>query len=100
MAAGVPVVSVVRPDNFPGLELRSGEDVVIVPPDDPRHLAEALARLLSDRDYAQRIGAGQQAFVKKYLSIDAVTDRHADLYKSLTVRRLNGTKSQQRLDGK
>jgi glycosyltransferase involved in cell wall biosynthesis len=83
MAAGVPVVSVVRPDNFPGLELRSWENVVIVPPDDARAMAEAIVRLLDDRDLAHRIGEGQRRLIRDHFSIDAVTDRHLELYERL-----------------
>lgn len=80
MAAGVPVVSVVRTDNFPGLELRSWENIVIVPPDDPRALAEAIVRLLDDPDLAERVGDGQRRFILDHFSIDAVADEHLALY--------------------
>jgi 1,2-diacylglycerol 3-alpha-glucosyltransferase len=83
MAAGVPVVSVVRSDNFPGTELRSWDNVVIVPPDDPRALAEAIVRLLDDRDLARRVGDGQRRLILDNFSLDAVTDRHLELYERL-----------------
>jgi 1,2-diacylglycerol 3-alpha-glucosyltransferase len=83
MAAGVPVVSVVRADNFPGKELRSWENVVIVPPDDPPALAEAIVRLLDDRELAWRVGEGQRRLILEHFSLDAVTGRHLDLYKRI-----------------
>jgi 1,2-diacylglycerol 3-alpha-glucosyltransferase len=80
MAAGVPVVSVVRPDNFPGLELRSWDNVVMVPADDPRALAEAVVRLLDDRDLARRVGERQRRLILEHFSLAAVTDQHLELY--------------------
>jgi 1,2-diacylglycerol 3-alpha-glucosyltransferase len=83
MAAGVPVVAVIREANFPGIELRSWENVVIVPPDDPRAMAEAIVRLLDDRDLARHVGEGQRRLIRDHFSLDAVTDRHLDLYERL-----------------
>jgi glycosyltransferase involved in cell wall biosynthesis len=80
MAAGVPVVSVVRADNFPGIQLRSWDNVVIVPPDDPPALAEAIVRLLDDPDLARHVGEGQRRLVLEHFSLAAVTDRHLELY--------------------
>jgi 1,2-diacylglycerol 3-alpha-glucosyltransferase len=80
MAAGVPVVSVVRTDNFPGLELRSGENITIVPEDDPKALADMISQVLEHRELAQRVGAGQRQFVVDHFSIDAVTRDHVALY--------------------
>jgi glycosyltransferase involved in cell wall biosynthesis len=83
MAAGVPVVAVIRAENFPGLELRSWDNVVIVPPDDARAMAEAIVRLLDDRDLAWRVGEGQRRLIRHHFSLDAVTDRHLELYERL-----------------
>ena len=71
MAAGVPVVSVVAVDNYPGLELRSGENITIVPEDDPEALA---TRSTSCRKTAssRRVGKGQRQFVMDHFSMQAV----------------------------
>ena len=83
MAAGVPVVAVVRADNFPGLELRSWDNIVIAPPDDPRALAEAIIRLIDDRELARHVGEGQRHFILDHFSIDAVAKEHLELYQIL-----------------
>src|SRR5262249_55878758 len=83
MAAKVPVVSVVRDDNFPGTGLRSWDNIVTVPPDAARALAEAIIRLLEDRDVARRVAEGQRALINDPFSLGAVTDRHIELYKAL-----------------
>jgi glycosyltransferase involved in cell wall biosynthesis len=80
MAAGVPVVAVVRPDNFPGVELRSWENIVLVRPEDPRVLADSIVRLLDDPDLAGRVAAGEQRLVREHFTLDVVTDAHAALY--------------------
>jgi 1,2-diacylglycerol 3-alpha-glucosyltransferase len=80
LGAGVPVVAVVRPDNFPGITLRSWENIVLVGPDDPRSLAEAVIRLLDDPELASRVAAGQQQLVRDHFTLDVVTDEHIALY--------------------
>jgi 1,2-diacylglycerol 3-alpha-glucosyltransferase len=80
LGAGVPVVAVVRPDNFPGVTLRSWENIVLVGPDHPRSLAEAVVRLLDDRELAGHVAAGQQRLVREHFTLDVVTDAHIALY--------------------
>jgi glycosyltransferase involved in cell wall biosynthesis len=81
MAAGVPVVSVVREDNFPGLELRSWENVVRIPEHDPAALADAILTLLEDPDLAAKVGEGQRRFIVENFSIETVTEKHEALYR-------------------
>ena len=83
MAAGVPVVSVVSTDNFPGLELRSGENITIVPENDPKALADAIHELLDNPELARRVGKGQRRFVVDHFSIDAVTRDYLALYEKV-----------------
>ncbi len=83
MAAGVPVVSVVSTDNFPGLELRSGENITIVPENDPKALADAIHQLLDNPELARRVGKGQRRFVVDHFSIDAVTRDYLALYEKM-----------------
>jgi glycosyltransferase involved in cell wall biosynthesis len=80
LAAGVPVVAVVRPDNFPGIRLRSWENIVLAPANDPRSLAEAIVQLLDDPDLARRVGAGQQRLIRDHFTLQVVTDAHIALY--------------------
>jgi glycosyltransferase involved in cell wall biosynthesis len=83
MAAGVPVVSVVRPDNFPGIQLKSGENIVIAPPDDPLALASMIAQLLDQPLSAARIGEAGKNLVREFFSLDVIVERHVELYDRL-----------------
>jgi 1,2-diacylglycerol 3-alpha-glucosyltransferase len=80
LAAGVPVVAVVRPDNFPGIRLRSWENIVLVRSNDPRMLADAVVRLLDDRELAERVAAGQQQLIREHFTLDIVASAHIALY--------------------
>jgi glycosyltransferase involved in cell wall biosynthesis len=87
MAAGVPVVASVRADNFLGVDLRSGENVVLVERDDPRALSDAIIGLLDDPELAARVSAGQRQLVDEHFTLDGVTDRHVELYRKLVPAR-------------
>jgi starch synthase len=52
-----------------------GETGLVVPPDDPGALAEALLRLLEDPTYARRLGTNGRARVESELNWDAVVER-------------------------
>jgi glycosyltransferase involved in cell wall biosynthesis len=70
----------VRTDNFPGLELRSGENITIVPEDDPKALADSILQLLEDRKAARHVAGGQRRFVVDHFSIQAVARDYIALY--------------------
>lgn len=47
--------------------VRPADSGVLVPPEDPVAMAEALRRLLDDRDEARRLGAGARAAALVYV---------------------------------
>jgi len=61
MACGLPVVST----RLPGIEelVRDGETGLLVPPDDPRALADALARLLAEPALRRTLGTRARTWV-------------------------------------
>ncbi|MEO6999022.1 MAG: glycosyltransferase family 4 protein [Terracoccus sp.] len=83
MAAGVPMVVAVRPDNFPGIELRSGENVVLTPIDDAASLGTTLADLLDDPQWRARIGAAEQKLVRERFSMETVLSQHLVVLESM-----------------
>jgi 1,2-diacylglycerol 3-alpha-glucosyltransferase len=78
MASGVPVVAAVRADNFPGIELCSGENVVLVDLDDPQQLADRICELLDDPELRASIGKSQADLVHEHFSLTAVARKHLE----------------------
>jgi glycosyltransferase involved in cell wall biosynthesis len=64
MAAGVAIVA----SDLPALRevLRHGENALLARPDDPDAFAEAVRRLLTDRELASRLGRQARADVHRY----------------------------------
>lgn len=83
IAAGVPVVSDVEPDNFPDLKLVDGEHLLMVAPDEPRELARVLARLLSDGELRTRLASTGSSFVRETFGIEAIADQHLEAYRAM-----------------
>ncbi|MDQ1738503.1 MAG: phosphatidyl-myo-inositol dimannoside synthase [Pseudonocardiales bacterium] len=84
MAAGVPVVVAVRPDNFPGIDLISGEHCVLVPLGDIDAIAGSITKLLRDPADRARIGESGRALVQRHFAMDVVLDQHLAVLRSLT----------------
>jgi glycosyltransferase involved in cell wall biosynthesis len=76
MAAGKPVVATDVGGNRELLEGRG----VLVPPADAQALADALASVLTDHEFAARIGAEALGWSRKSLHVDAMVEKHISLY--------------------
>lgn len=83
MAAGVPMVVAVRADNFPGIELRSGENVVLTPVGDPEALGNTLVALLRDDAWRQRLADAQSELVEERFSMRQVLRQHLEVLEEL-----------------
>jgi phosphatidylinositol alpha-mannosyltransferase len=77
MAAGLPVVA----SDIPGYEevVRDGVDGLLVPPGDPRALAEAAARVLEDDGFAAKLAAAGRERARGF-DWDVVVARLEELY--------------------
>jgi len=84
MAAGVPVVVAVRPDNFPGIDLISGEHCVLVPQGDIDAIAGAITKLLRDPADRARIGESGRSLIQRHFAMDVVLEQHLAVLRSLT----------------
>ena len=84
MAAGVPVVVAVRPDNFPGIDLVSGENCVLVPQGDVDAIADAVTKLLRNPADRARIGESGRSLVQRHFAMDVVLGQHLAVLRSLT----------------
>ncbi len=83
MAAGVPTIVAVRPDNFLGIELRTGSNIVLVPPTDPDALGQAIVAVLADPAGAARIAEGQKELIRSAFTMDVVATQHEELFRML-----------------
>jgi glycosyltransferase involved in cell wall biosynthesis len=81
MAAGLPVVASSVGD-VPRI-IESGASGVLVPPNDVRALADALAQLLGDAGARQRMGAAARERVRVGFSSERTVAAIDDIYSSL-----------------
>jgi sugar transferase (PEP-CTERM/EpsH1 system associated) len=84
MASGLPVVAT---DVGGNAELvAAGESGLLVPPEDPARMAEALLRYTSDGALRQNHGAVGRKRVEQHFSIDNMVARYTSLYDQLLQR--------------
>ncbi len=62
--------------------LRDGENCLLVPPDDPRALAEAIQRAMAAPALRARIGAGARELARHF-GWESIARQHLELYRSL-----------------
>jgi glycosyltransferase involved in cell wall biosynthesis len=79
LVQGVPSVAT----NVRGLRglIRPGRSGLLVPPDDAPALADAIARLLDDREAARAMAEAAQSDLRARFDIDAEADKLAALYR-------------------
>lgn len=65
MALGLPVVATDCPPGGPRMVISSGENGLLVPVNDERAMAEAINRLIEDRDFAERLAKNAAQIGKK-----------------------------------
>jgi L-malate glycosyltransferase len=85
MAAGTAVVAT-RVGGTPEA-VEDGVNGVLVPSGDSPALARGIARLLSDREFASRVGQCGRQFVRQHFSMDTMVCATEHLYHSLLERR-------------
>jgi glycosyltransferase involved in cell wall biosynthesis len=82
MACGLPVVGTAV-SGLPEL-VSSGEDGLLVPPEDPAAVADALLRLYAEPEHAERLGRTAQATVRARFHGDRLAGRLAELFRAAT----------------
>jgi glycosyltransferase involved in cell wall biosynthesis len=83
MLSGTATIASAAEDNYPGLELRNGENILLVPPDDPRAVAEAVIGLLDDPAWRADLARAQSALVREHFALDVVAKHHLRLLEAL-----------------
>jgi len=63
--------------------VRHNETGILVPPQDPRALAEALGSVLGKPELARHLGLEGRAFALQHLTMDTFVDRFVELYELL-----------------
>ena len=80
LAAGIPVVSVVRADNYPTAHFVDGQHLILAASSEPDVLASAILRLIDDPELRKRVGTGGRHLVEEQFSMESVTARYLELY--------------------
>jgi glycosyltransferase involved in cell wall biosynthesis len=86
MAAGLPCVTTDLPSIREHVD--DGRHALLVPRDHPALLADAIDRLLVDRDLAQSLGLAATALVRDRFPSPPMAAAHEDLYERLLLRRV------------
>jgi glycosyltransferase involved in cell wall biosynthesis len=81
MAAGLPIIATAV-GGVPEL-IRDGQEGLLVPPDDPAALAEALQRLLGDSQLADRLSNQTRARAEQVFSANRAAQKMAAVYEEL-----------------
>ena len=88
LAHGLAIVSTVASRQSPVASnnslpsLDDGENCVLVAPDDPRAIAEAVQRVMASSELRARIGAGARALAQNF-TWDQIAREHLELYESI-----------------
>lgn len=88
MAMGIPPVST-RVSGIPEL-VSDGESGLLVPERDPAALAAALARLIDDASFRERVGATARSKVREQFSLQIEVRKLAERFASEIERRVDG----------
>lgn len=86
MAAGRPVVATAVGGTAELLGGGPEPRGVLVPPGDPRALADGIARVLADPGAAARMAARARRWCRAHLGVETMVDRHVELYTRLLER--------------
>jgi glycosyltransferase involved in cell wall biosynthesis len=83
MAAGLPIVAS-RVGGIPDL-VKDGKNGLLVPPADPTALAEAISKLLNNKEKRERLGAAGRKMCGQF-SLEAMVEQIGALYQKLLAR--------------
>jgi glycosyltransferase involved in cell wall biosynthesis len=87
MAAGKPVVAT-DAGGSPEVVI-DGKTGILVPPNDPEALADAMLRLLADRELARSLGEAGRVRVQSEFTLETMVARLEELYDSLLAARVS-----------
>ncbi len=76
MGAGCPVVAAIRPDHFPGVELRDREHLYLTGIGEISNLTDAIIEVLGNPVQAQEVGRGGQKLINERFTLRWVLEAH------------------------
>jgi len=79
LAAGTPVVTTAYGNE--GIGAVDGRDLIVA--DDPESFATAVVKLLTNQEFAEKLGLSGQAYVRKNYSLESVTNRLENAYRDV-----------------
>ena len=85
MLSGTATIASVTEDNYPGIELHNGENILLVRPDDSDALATTVIELLDDPSRRSVIAARESAMVRANFGLDVVAEEHLRTFEKLVV---------------
>jgi glycosyltransferase involved in cell wall biosynthesis len=89
MSRGCPTIYTRRP---PGPELvEDGVQGLLVDPDDPTEIADAILRLLKDNELARRLSSNGRALVNERFSLETVLPQNLYFYETCISRFQGGS---------
>jgi glycosyltransferase involved in cell wall biosynthesis len=83
MLSGTATIASVAEDNYPGVELRNGENILLIRPDDSDTLARLVIELLDDPEHRARIAARESAMVRANFALDVIAAEHLRTFEKL-----------------
>lgn len=84
MAAGKPVLSSAKEDNFIDIGLESWRNIVLVRPGDSEEISRAIVRLFSDAKLREEIGRNAKKLLEDHFSLGRICQEHENLYSEIT----------------
>ncbi|GAB3499575.1 glycosyltransferase family 4 protein [Amycolatopsis cihanbeyliensis] len=83
MLSGTATIASVPADNYPGIEMRNGENILLVPPDDATAVAEAVIDLLDDPERRAKLARRQSELVRAHFGLDVVAAEHLRAFEKM-----------------
>ena len=86
MLSGTATIASVTERNYPRIELRNGENILLVPPDDADALANMVIDLLDDPTRRDKIGAAESDMVRSNFGLNMVAAEHLETFEKMLGR--------------
>ncbi|MFD9892047.1 glycosyltransferase family 4 protein [Amycolatopsis sp. NPDC059027] len=83
MLSETATIASVTEDNYPGIQLRNGENILLVRPDDAEAVARTVLELLDDPEHRAAIARSESAMVRANFGLDVVAEEHLRTFDKL-----------------